>query len=206
MICELHRFDSHTRPEACSDLEQVIFSTCSRCGWAADCALQCYPDNLVLFGTGSTYTQTHILYKHTLDTPKHWQEQLVPWDAIQVKSLSRCRGLYNRSAGNKPRPGSPVFTVCSVVMSECTRKNMLPRLSSRSNLTDPAPNHVKIYRHEFSVDFSGLYNPGHFTYIALSLFLCFIQVKTSLFTMYLLKGQFTQIPHSKKKKFFLTYS
>lgn len=67
----------------------------------------------------------HAHNKHASDASKHWLEQRVPW--IRFKSrLSRCRGLYNL-AGNTLRPGSPVFTVCPVVMSECTRKYKLPR-------------------------------------------------------------------------------
>lgn len=61
-----------------------------------------------------------------------------PLDVFQVRVYLASEASITE-AGDEPRPGSPVFTVCAVVMSECSRKNMLLLRSSTSNLSSPSP-------------------------------------------------------------------
>lgn len=75
-------------------------STCSRFDGAANYTERHYPDNSAVFLfdwlLGYTHIQTYIGHSQTL------ARAVCTLDVVQVKSLSRCRGLYNCWPGTSP--------------------------------------------------------------------------------------------------------
>lgn len=91
---------------------------------------------------GTTHIQTYIGHSQTL------AGAACTLDRIQVKSLSRCTGLYNCWLGTSP--DLEVLCLQSAPWScQSAPGRTCWRHSSRWNLTGPAPIHVKIYCCEF---------------------------------------------------------